>query len=302
MTLVLVIHVAGTVVLGAVNAEVLSIYEIQHVDVNEHPDGISLKEGRVVDCSGGVVIDKFRRGRVKLTIQDTTDPNALAGWGGIIVKNNKFTVDPNIFDDVNIGVWISFTNVLVNEDYGNTMLQFEPNSSFTVDSSSNVLPEPIILGPNDIAGPAYQSGPPEGWFVSDRSAEKYEAMLVQVKNVEVNDWDLGAHFDNYVLQDYGSNEPYQSCWATDYLNENQNEYGYHPFVEVGQHFCSVTGIVEQYIGNRSGYDWDYYQLLTTDTADLKRYTPADFDGDCTVDFSDFAVFSQYWLWGAEERQ
>ena len=59
-------------------------------------------------------------------------------------------------------------------------------------------------------------------------------------------------------------------------------------------------IIEQYKDkDYNGYDWDYYQLLTTDTGDLKRYTPADLNGDCIVDFSDFAEFSQYWLWGTE---
>ena len=297
--LVLMIYIATTIVVGPANAEVLSIYEIQYVDVNEHPDGNSLKEGQMIDCLGGVVIDKYRRGKVKLTIQDTNDPNALTGWGGIIVKNNRDTVDTNIFDDVNIGDWISFTNVLVNEENGNTMLQFEANSSFTIESNNNVLPEPIILNPNDIAVPVYQSSPLEGWFVSDRSAEKYEAMLLQVKNVKVMDWDLGAHSDNYVLQDYNSIDSNQSCWGADYMNENIDDYGYHPFVQPSQHFCSVTGILEQFKGNMSGYDWDYYQLLTIYTSDLKRYTPADLNGDCVVDFADFAVFSQYWLWGVE---
>ena len=80
--LVLMIYIATTIVVGPANAEVLSIYEIQYVDVNEHPDGNSLKEGQMIDCLGGVVIDKYRRGKVKLTIQDTNDPNALTGWGG----------------------------------------------------------------------------------------------------------------------------------------------------------------------------------------------------------------------------
>lgn len=294
--LVLVIYIATTIVAGPASAEVLSIYEIQYVDVNEHPDGNSLKAGQVVDCLGGVVIDKFSRGRIKLTIQDTNDPNALTGWGGIIVKNNKFTVDRAIFDDVNVGDWISFTNVLVNEDYGNTMLQFEPDSSFTIESSNNVLPEPLVVTVDEIAAPVEDF---DAWLVADHNAEKYEAMLLQVKNIKVTARDLGAHFDNYALQDYISIDPNQSCWATDYLNERQDEYGYHPFVQPGQHFCGVTGILEQYTGNRSGYDWDYYQLLTIYTSDLKRYTPADLNGDCMVDFSDFAVFSQYWLWGVE---
>jgi hypothetical protein len=294
--LVLVIYIATTIVAGPASAEVLSIYEIQYVDLNEHPDGNSLKEGQIIDCLGGVVIDKFRRGRVKLTIQDTNDPNALAGWGGIIVKNNKFTVDRAIFDDVNVGDWISFTNVLVNEDFGNTMLQFEPDSTFTIENNNNALPEPLVVTVDEIATPIEDS---DAWLVADHNAEKYEAMLLQVKNVKVTDRDLGAHFDNYVLQDYDSIDPNQSCWATDYLNESQDEYGYHPFVQPGQHFCCVTGILEQFKGNRSGYDWDYYQLLTTYTTDLKRYTPADLNGDCMVDFADFAVFSQYWLWGVE---
>jgi hypothetical protein len=160
------------------------------------------------------------------------------------------------------------------------------------------LPEPILLSPDDIAAPIYRPDPNAGWFVADHNAERYEAMLVQVKNTVVTDVNVGKKSDNYVLQYYDKPDD-PNCWAADYMNEEVEEDDYHRFVELGSRFCSVTGIIEQYDGYKNYYDWDYYQLLTTTTGDLKRYTPADLNGDCMVDLSDFAVFCQYWLWGTE---
>ena len=61
---------------------------------------------------------------------------------------------------------------------------------------------------------------------------------------------------------------------------------YLPQIVTGQNFCSVSGILEQYTKLSDG--WDYYQLLTTDDKALAIEQTADFDGDCDVDFADFA--------------
>ena len=43
---------------------------------------------------------------------------------------------------------------------------------------------------------------------------------------------------------------------------------YPPYVEVGQHFYSLTGILEQYMGDSDGIYYDYYQLLTRSSDDF----------------------------------
>jgi hypothetical protein len=174
----------------------------------------------------------------------------------------------------------------------------ENEPSVIVVRSNNPIPEPLIVDVNEIAAPVYEPGS-GGYFIADHSAEKYESMLIRIENVVVTDMGLGKDSDNYVLQGYNNpSDPNFSCWASDYLNNNKDdEQLYHPYVIPNQRFCSVTGILEQY--TRISNDWDYYQLLTTYTGDLKRYTPADINGDCVVDFSDLAVLCEYWLWGTE---
>lgn len=268
-----------------------SIYDLQYQSDPE--DLNSPHVGEDVNCIGGIVIHKFFGGKPKVTLYDPAYPD---GWGGIAIKD--FTTDKRFYNAVNIGEWVSLTHTTVEEFKGNTQLMFEGKSDFVRETTGNDLPEPIPVSPNDIAEPVYQSGPPEGYFVADHKAEKYEAMLVQVKNVVVTDMGLGKKSDNYALQDYDKPDD-PNCWAADYMNEEVEEDDYHRFVDLGSRFCSVTGIIEQYDGYKNYYEWDYYQLLTTYTGDLKRYTPADINGDCMVDFSDFAIFCQYWLWGTE---
>ena len=267
---------------------IVTIYELQYTT---DPNGVGPYEDNEVDCYGGIVVHKYPGWNMKITLYD---PNHPDGWGGIAVKDFD---NGNLFDNVNVGDRISLTNTMVEEFRGNTQLRFESQSAFTIESSGNALPEPIPISPNDIASPVYQAEP-EGWFVADHTAEKYEGMWVRVENVKVIERDLGKAYDNYVLQDYDNDDPNQSCWSSDYMNESKID-DYHPFVELGRRFCSVSGIVEQYVGYKNEYDWDYYQLLTTRTGDLKRHTPADINGDCMVDSTDLALFCQDWLWGTE---
>jgi hypothetical protein len=271
-----------------------SIYDLQYQSDPE--DSNSPHVGENVNCIGGIITHIFHGNKTKLTIQDPNEPN---GWGGIIVKNS-FDINPNVFDGVSVGDWISFTNVKVKESYGNTLLEYNSSSSFIIESSGNALPEYIPLSPNDITAPVYQTSP-EGWLVANHNSEKYEAMLVRIENVIVTEKDLGKAVDNYSLEIYDGTGPNDVCWAADYMNKEVEEDDYHRFVDLDNRFCSVTGIIEQY----EGYDqyaeiyWDYYQLLTTDTGDLKRFTNADLSGDCMVNMVDLAEFCNYWLWGTE---
>ncbi len=328
--MILAVILAVLVSDSSVLAESTSIYEIQYTT---DPDGDSPLNGELIDeCSGGIVTCVFPGSRTRIVVQDTNYPD---GWGAIEVKDID---EMGYLDNISIGDDVRIFNATVEEYRGTTFLQmiYWDDPEVVVISSGNPVPEPLVVDVNEIAAPVYDPGgcpfvgttttssrkfpprydrggggsfvgttnyPPSpgdgGYFVVDHSAEKYEAMLLRVENVVVTDMGLGKASDNYVLQDYDNpDDPNFSCWASDYLNNDKDHWQlYHPYVIPDQRFCSVTGILEQY--TRLSYGWDYYQLLTTYTGDLKRYTPADLNGDCMVDFSDFAVFCQYWLWGTE---
>jgi len=105
------------------------------------------------------------------------------------------------------------------------------------------------------------------------------------------DRDYGKAYDNYMLE--SNVDPNQTCWASDYMN-NDNEQIYHPYIQIGQDFCGVTGILEQYTDESDGIFYDYYQLLTRNTEDFVIYQTVDFDYDCDVDFTDFDIFAAHW--------
>jgi hypothetical protein len=264
----------------------LSIYDIQHT---ADPNGESSQNGNIVDCKGGIVTHKSPSGRPRLVIQDPAYP---AGWGAIQVKDLYGT---GVFDDVNVGDWISLTNVLVEEFKGTTFLQYmeENNAGFEIMSSGNSLPRPLVVTVDQIAAPI------EGldtWLVANHNAEKYEAMLIKVVNVNVKDTGYGKAFDNYIL---ASNvDPNLVCWASDYMNAGKDKgLIYHPIIEPGKNFCGVTGVLEQYTDIQDGIYYDYYELLTTSTDDFTVEQIADLDGDCDVDFLDFGIFTEHWLDG-----
>jgi len=286
LTLLIVITILNLSVLVSAEEEAnLSIYEIQYTT---DPNGNSNYVGEIVDCSGGIVIHKYEGYYPKVFLYDNVHHE---GWGGIVVRDYTAAAG---FDDVNIGDWVSLTHTLVEEFRGNTQLNFESGSGFEVTSSDNPLPAPIVVSPADIAAPVYQQDP-NRWRVADHNAEKYEAMWIKVKDVNVGDMDIGKAYDNYVL--YNPNSPNDSnCWASDYINEDLGPWDdYHPYVTPGQHFCSVKGILEQYTGEKHNIDWDYYQLLTTTTEDFTISQACDLDEDCDVDFLDFSLFAQHWL-------
>jgi hypothetical protein len=262
----------------------LSIYDIQYTS---EPNGESPQNGIIVDCTGGIVTHKAPTGKPRLIIQDPVYPD---GWGAIQVKDLFGT---EVFTDVNVGDWISLTNVLVEEYKGSTFLQYmeENNAGFEILSSDNPLPKPLVVTVDEIAAPV------EGldtWLIVDHNAEKYEAMLIKVIDVSVKDTGYGKAYDNYRL---ASNvDPNFICWVSDYMNADKDRgLIYHPYIEPGLNLCGVTGILEQYTGEQDGINYNYYQLLTTSTEDFTIDQVADLDDDCDVDFVDFGIFAGHWL-------
>ena len=271
---------------GSAQADELSIYEIQYTaDAN----GTSPQHGNIVDCLGGIVTHKPPTGRPRLIIQD---PNYPDGWGAIQVKDLYST---GVFIDVNIGDWVSLANVEVEDNKGTTFLQYieDNNANFTIVSTNNPLPEPLVVAVDQIAAPVEGL---DSWLVTDHNAEKYEAMLIKVINVNIKDTGYGKAYDNYILA--SNADPNLICWTSDYMNADKDKgLIYHPNIETGRNFCGVTGILEQYIGEQDGISYDYYQLLTTSTEDFTIEQIADLDGDCDVDFLDFGIFTEHWLEG-----
>ncbi len=249
------ISIAAMVLLGMANglpADVLSICDIQYTT---DPDGNSPQVGNTVDCLGGIVIHKYAGYSPKLTLYDPANSN---GWGGLTVKDFTGT---DAFSGINVGDWLSFTNTLVEESRGNTQLAYGDSSTFSIDPGrGGSIPDAISVTCVDIAAPV--EGPVGEWYVTDHSAEIYEAMYLQVADVTVVDMGLGSKDDVYALQDQTG----QECWAADYMNIDTGGEDYHPLIGLGNQFQSVSGILEQYTNPNKG--WDYYQLLTTCSNDI----------------------------------
>jgi len=280
LMIMIIVTILGPV--GSVQASALSIYEIQYTtDAN----GTSGQHGNLVDCLGGIRIHKSNRSRTKLTLYDPANPD---GWGGIMAKD-RYGV--GAFADVNVGDWVSFTNVEVEDFRGTTFLQYksENDPNFIIVSTNNPLPRPLAVTVDEIAAPVEGF---DAWLVADHNAEKYEAMLIKVIDVNVKDTGYGKAYDNYILQ--SNADPNLACWASDYMNDDRDGI-YHPYIEIGQNFCGVAGVLEQYTTEQYGIYYDYYQLLTTSTEDFTIGQTADFDYDCDVDFVDFSTFARHWL-------
>jgi hypothetical protein len=268
----------------------LTIREIQYT---ESPDGASAYNGQVIDCAGGVVVAKVAGGRPRLFLQD---PNALNGWAGIQVKGWA----SDAFADVNVGDWVQLEQVFVEEYRGTTFLQYwdsNPDSSqpiLTVASRGHSLPRPLFVDTNDIKGPEYLPIE-DAWVVADHGAEKFESMLLQVRDVVVVEQGLGKALDNYELQSFREpNDPKARCWGADYFNQDRQKTDlYLPGMEVGRRFRAVTGVLEQYTNLGDGYD--YYQLLTLSEESVVGLCPADQDQDGDVDLWDYSLFTEQLL-------
>lgn len=261
---------------GLSYAQALTIHEIQS---NTSNGDASVYDGDVVDCAGGIVVAKLVRTVPRLILQD---PSHTDGWGGIQVKDQGNT---GAFDGVAVGDWVELTNMEVEEYRGTTFLQWDTfnNPNLTITSNGMPVPPPIVVSVGDIPAPISTNG---GWFVEDHDAEPYESMRLIVRDVTVTTLDLGKAEDNYNLQ----NPQGDNCWAADYLNKDKPslEEKYHDFVALQQHFCAVSGVLEQY--TKQAASFDYYQFLTLSTVDLAICGDGDSDGD--VDLADFPRFTE----------
>ncbi|MFH1745832.1 MAG: hypothetical protein ABIG44_02190 [Planctomycetota bacterium] len=254
-------------------AQQLSIYEIQSNTV----DGdASIYHLEVVDCAGGICVGKYPGTRPRLILRD---PNQVGGWAGIQVKDWIYPFD--MFNDVQIGDRVELSNMLVEEYLGTTFLQRQSayNPVYNILSQGNPLPPPTIVSVDQIPAPLYVPDHPNGpgWYVENHDAEPFESMRLVVRDVLVTQMDLGKALDNYNLADQAGND----CWATDYMNVDVDDWGYHPFVGYEQHFCAVAGVFEQY--TRLSTRWDYYQLVTLDTPDLAICGDGNNDGTAATD-------------------
>jgi len=275
---------------GIAQGDFLSVPEIQYT---ESLDGASPYNGQVVDCAGGVVVFKRASGRPRLLLQD---PNALDGWGGIQVKG--WAADA--FVDVNVGDWVELEQTFVEESRGTTFLQYwdeNPDGSqpiLRVMTRGHSLPRPLRVDVNEIRVPEYVPLE-DAWAVADHGAERFESMVLQVRDVAVVEQDLGKALDNYELQSFGEpNAPNARCWAADYFNEDRQEADlYLPVIEVGRRFRAVTGMLEQYTNLGNGYD--YYQLMTLSGESVVELCPADQDQDGDVDLWDYSLFTEQLL-------
>ena len=257
-----------------VAAQPLTIYEIQS---NTSDGDASSYNGQVVDCVGGICVGKYpgfsASSPRRLILQDPNYPNA---WGAIQVKDWISPYD--MYTDVEIGDWVEMTNMLVEEKRGTTFLyrQTEHNPGFSVTSQGNPLPPPTVVLASDIPAPVYDPGG-DTWLVENHDAEQFESMRLAVRHITVSALDLGSKVDNYELEDSQEN----GCWAADYMNDDLLDgEKYHPLVGLGQHFCVVGGVLEQYTNLGDGYD--YYQLVTQASYDLGLCGDLNCDGEVNL--------------------
>ncbi len=280
--MLVMISLAAPGFIGTASAKLLSIFQIQ---CTPDANGVSTENGNIVDCLGGIVTSKPNLATPRFVIQD---PNCSDGWSAIQVKDESNTGD---FDDINVGDRVRLYNVLVEEFRGTTFLNYKSSNNAYLEkiSTGNKLPAPIMVSLKDINAPADYIN---SVIINNHNAEKYESVLIQVVNVYVEDQGYGKAYDNYLLTCKAN--PALTCWASDYMNSNLGDAIYHPYVETGKGFYSVSGILEQYTGDKYAIHYDYYQLLTLNTESFSFLNIADLDGDGDVDFDDNDIFGKYW--------
>lgn len=242
----------GCVTLGAVGqgrADSLTIYDVQF---NTTDGDQSIYDGQIHDIAGGVVTHIWYGGKPRVYLQDPDRPD----WGGIVVKDWHGGA---LADNVSLGDWVSFTNILVEESRGTTYLQYNdawaPDVGFTVESSGHPQPAPRPLTAADLPVP-----------VDHAASEPYESMVAMLTTVTVGQKDLGKAEDNYELL-----QGADVAWSTDYMNVDAGA-PYDPHIVTGAELLSITGLVEQYTKESDG--WDYYQLATRFAADIVVPEPA----------------------------
>lgn len=229
-------------------ANLLSIYDIQF---NTSDGDASIYNGQIHDVVGGIVTHTWAGFNDRVYLRDPAHPT----WGAICVKD----WEGDLISNVQIGDWVSFTDIYIEEYRGGTFLQWNreaeepeqplsPDAMFTIESSGNEVPDPTLLTAADLIVP-----------VNHAASEPYEHMVVTLEEVTVGTMDLGKNEDNYELID-GTG----IAWGTDYMNIDAGG-PYDPHIVPGAFLDSITGIVDQYTKLPS---WDYYQLATRSAADV----------------------------------
>jgi len=230
-------------VVADAHAAHLSIYDIQ---ANTSDGDASAYNGEIQNVAGGVVTHVWHGFNDRVYLQDPAHPT----WGAIVVKDGE---GGELADNVQVGDWVSFENIFIEEYRGTTFLQyrrsFAPDVAFTVESTGNPVPGPELLSAAVLAYPADHG-----------STEPYESMLVSLQGVVVGQKDFGKAGDNYeLIQESGL------AWGTDYMNVDAGA-AYDPRIVSGAELAYLTGLVEQYTRETDG--WDYYQLMTRSAADI----------------------------------
>jgi len=254
---------------GVGYADELSIYQIQSTT---SVGDVSFYNGEIHDVIGGVVTHIWQGVNARVYLQDPSHPT----WGAIVVKDGE---GGELTGIVSVGDWVSFDNIYIDEFRGTTFLQYlrsdAPDVAFNIVSRDNPLPPAILIPVAAIPAPLQYPG--DEWYVDNHDAELYESMHLVIRDVTVTAMHLGKAVDNYNLQTPNGDD----CWATDYMNDAVQPTEYHEFVGMDQHFCAVSGVFEQYTKTSAG--WDYYQLITLETADLAICGDGDSDGDVKLD-------------------
>lgn len=254
---------------------------------------------QTIDSLGGIVTFKSTLG-TRVVLQD---PNSDAYAAIQIRDRNSVQGDSGgyLWSRVEVGDWVSFTNVLVTQWTGNMMLHFNdperfdntlPLSTYTIVSSDNELPSPVAVSLEQILAPTVEGG---NYTIDPSALSSYQAlegMRVAVSNVRVAELDQGRFADNYTLRaqdDPDGTGP--SAYAADYNNYNLGGNNlYHPAVEVDAEFGQIAGYMER--SRSSSGASDYYQLVTTTNVSFGLPPSADFNNDGNVDGRDFLAWQQ----------
>ncbi|MFH1111287.1 MAG: IPTL-CTERM sorting domain-containing protein [Planctomycetota bacterium] len=223
----------------------LTIYQIQS---NTSNGDSSIYHTQTHNVTGGIVTHIWHRAGDSNERVYLQDP-AHATWGAIVVKDSHLG---ELSNNVNVGDWVSFDNIYIEEFRGTTFLQYNktlaPSVTFTVESTGNPVPAPTVLTAADLVVP-----------VNHAASEPYESMVVTLQNTIVGSKGLGKNSDNYELL-----QGDDTAWGTDYMNVDAGA-PYDPPIVTRRMLLSITGVVEQYTSLPT---WDYYQVNTRGAADI----------------------------------
>lgn len=226
-----------------VQAAELSIYDIQSNTTN---GDATIYHGQIHNVVGGIVTHIWHGFNDRVYLYDP----AHSTWNAIVVKDGE---GGELANHVQLGDWVRFDNIYIEEFRGTTFLQYRraqaPNVAFQVVSQGHPLAVPVVLTAADLRVP-----------VNHAASEPYESMLVRLDGVTVGQKGLGKAGDNYEL--WQGND---AAWGTDYMNIDAGG-PYDPRIVPGAFLQSISGIVEQYTHPSQG--WDYYQLCTRFAADI----------------------------------